>query len=95
MNQNLIFQLGSLLGKTIPLAMGLVAIAAGWIMVFDAIRMYRNQATKVTSPDPSEESPADMLVNPSPLARHSLGGGGHPRRAKALYPCSQARKHRA
>jgi hypothetical protein len=95
MDQNVIFQLGSMLGKAIPLAMGLVAVAAGWIMVFDAIRIYRNRGTKVGRPDPSEESPADMLVNPSPLARHSLGVGGQARRPKAPYPYSPARKSKA
>ncbi len=77
MDQDIVFQLGSIIARAIPIAMGLVAIVAGWVMVFDAVRFYRNRATKVTSNgrDPNLDSAtapapgASLRPRPSEIVR--------------------------
>jgi hypothetical protein len=91
MDQDIIFQLGSLLGKAIPLAMLFVAVAAGWVMIFDAIRIYRNRETKVSnSPARSPESAVGTPVEPSVPGSYR----GQARQARAPYAYSQSRKSR-
>ncbi len=64
MTPDIIFQFGSLLGRAISLAMGIVAFAVGVIMLFDASRFYRNREHKAKEGSQDLAAPA-MVFKPA------------------------------
>jgi len=67
MNQDIIYQLGSMLGGAIAIAMALVPVVAGAAMVFDAIRLYRTRTTVVRkSPSGADLEPVAEPASNAP-----------------------------
>jgi hypothetical protein len=69
MDQDIIVNIGSMLGRAIPAAMCLVALIGGWVMLFDALRLYRNRATRAGGEIRGRDLAGDLTLTAPGAAR--------------------------
>jgi hypothetical protein len=84
LENDVVFQLGSMLGRIIPLAMAFVAVTTGFIMVFDAVRLYRNRETIVADSDAQPATHVPVIAPKRPATAPRTVGAYAYTRAQPL-----------